>query len=148
MAGFHFKETMSGTYKKEGAPHDEPERPMHFTIEVRAQSLLRHLRDKRAQLEGQLHMAGFAEHAAITGVLTINPLFGKLIRYEFDFTADDGKPYHFVGQKDVALAELVRTMTTLPGEVRDASERVVARAQLLFDKRHLPRFLGSFRPDF
>jgi hypothetical protein len=93
-------------------------------------------------------MAGFAENAALTGHVTINPLFGKLIRYEFDFTADDGKSYHFRGQKDVSLLDLARTMTFLPGEIVDEAHKVVARAELEFDKRHLPRFLGSFRPVF
>jgi hypothetical protein len=150
MAGFHFKETMSGTWRRvrEGGGGEGDEATMHFTIGVRAGSLFQHLRDKKAEIDGHVHLAGLAEKAAITGEITINPLFGRLIRYEFSFTGDDGKRYRFRGQKDVSLRDVVRTMTTLPGEIVDAAEKLVGRANLLFDKRHLPAFLGSFRPTF
>jgi hypothetical protein len=143
MAGFHFKETMAGTWRREGAAGGGK---MHFTITVTAPSLRQHARDSMAELQGRVHVEGFAQDAAILGVVTISPLRGKLIRYEFDFTGDDGKAYHFRGQKDVSLLDLVRTMTFLPGEIVDETRKVVGRAELEFDKRALPKFLASFRP--
>ena len=50
-------------------------------------------------------MDGFASARPLDGELTIDPLIGKLIRYEFGFAADDGARYRFVGQKDVTLKD-------------------------------------------
>jgi hypothetical protein len=143
LGGFHFKETMAGTWRREGSAD---ERGIRFTVVARAASLLQHLRDHKATLTGTVQMDGFASDAPLDGELTINPLFGRVIRYEFAFTADDGKPYRLRGQKDVAFTDLARTMTTLPAEIVDADGQRVATANLLFDKKDLPRFLASFRP--
>ena len=143
MAGFEFKETMSGTWRPAGGGD---ERPIEFTIRAHAQRLMQHLFDRKAEIEGRIKMAGFAEDVPLSGQLTIDPVLGKKIRYEFDFVADDGKRYHFAGQKDVKFFDLTRTMTTLPGEILDERGAVVGRAGLTFDKNDLPRFLASFRP--
>ena len=145
MAGFEFKETMSGSWRREGSSEAQP---MAFTIRAHAGRLLRHLVDHKAEIEGRLQMAGFAEDVPISGELTINPLLGKKIRYEFAFEADDGKRYRFVGQKDVQFLDVVRTMTELPGEILDQQGGVIGRADLKFDTNDLPSFLASFRPSF
>lgn len=142
LGGFHFKETMSGTFKPDGGE----ERAMRFTVTARARSWLKHLRDRKAELSGELDMDGFATRAPISGELTIDPLIGRVIRYEFEFTADDHKRYRFAGQKDVTIADPVGSMTTLPGTISDSRGATVATAQLKFDTRDLPGFLGSFRP--
>ncbi len=143
LPGFHFRETMSGTYTRDGV-----ERPMQFTVTARAGSLLGHLRDRKARLEGEVTMDGFASARPLEGELTIDPLIGKLIRYEFTFAADDGARYRFVGQKDVTLRDPVGSMTTLPGQVLALDGKQVATALLTFDKKDLPRFLGTWRLDF
>jgi hypothetical protein len=143
MAGFEFKETMSGTWRP---PSGGPDRAIEFTITARAGHLLRHLFDRKAELDGRLRMDGFAADVPISGELVLDPVLGKKIRYEFDFVADDGKRYRFAGQKDVAFLDVVRTMTTLPGEILAGDGSVVARADLKFDTHDLPRFLASFRP--
>ncbi len=142
MFGFHFTETMQGTYTRNGGP----ERDISFTVTARARSWLKHLRDHKAALDGTIRMDGFASNVPLSGELLINPVFGHIIKYEFQFTADDGKAYHFRGQKDVSVTDLVGTMTTLPATISDASDRPIANALLKFDKRDLPSFLGSFRP--
>ena len=143
LPGFHFSETMSGTYSRDGV-----ERPMHFTVTARAGSLLGHLRDRKARLEGEVTMEGFASARPLEGELTIDPLLGKLIRYEFTFAADDGVRYRFVGQKDVTLRDPVGSMTTLPGQVLALDGKQVATARLTFAKKDLPRFLRTWRLDF
>jgi hypothetical protein len=143
MAGFEFKETMSGTWR---TPSGGNERSIEFTITARAGRLLRHLFDRKAEMDGRLRMSGFAEDVPLSGELTIDPLLGKKIRYEFDFVADDGKRYHFAGQKDVEFLNVVRTMTTLPGDITGSDGSVVAHADLRFDTHDLPSFLASFRP--
>jgi hypothetical protein len=143
LPGFHFRETMSGTYRRDGV-----ERPMHFTVTARAGSLLSHLRDRKAKLDGEVTMDGFATARPLDGELTIDPLIGKLIRYEFSFAADDGTRYRFVGQKDVTLKDPVGSMTTLPGQVLALDGKQIATALLTFDKKDLPSFLGTWRLDF
>jgi hypothetical protein len=143
LPGFHFRETMSGTYSRAGV-----DKPMHFSITARAGSLLEHLRDRKARLDGQVTMEGFASARPLDGEITIDPLIGKLIRYEFGFDADDGKRYRFVGQKDVTLMDPVGSMTTLPGRVLALDGTEVATAALKFDKKDLPSFLGTWRLDF
>jgi hypothetical protein len=143
MAGFEFKETMSGTWR---APSGGPERSIEFTITARAAHMLKHLVDRKADMDGRLRMDGFAADVPISGELVIDPLLGKKIRYEFDFVADDGKRYHFAGQKDVELLDVVRTMTTLPAQIAGADGTVVATCDLKFDTADLPKFLASFRP--
>ena len=143
LGGFRFSETMAGSWTPETG--GEP-RPIRFSVTARARSLFKHLLDHKTSLEGTLWMDGFAAGAPVDGELTINPLLGKLIRYEFGFTADDGKRYRFAGQKDVSLLELAETMTTLPATITDERGTPVARALLRFDKRDLPSFIASFRP--
>ena len=143
LPGFHFRETMSGTWRRDGV-----ERPMSFTVTARAGSLWAHLRDRKARLEGEVTMDGFATARPLEGELTIDPILGKLIRYEFSFAADDGVRYRFVGQKDVTLRDPVGSMTTLPAEVLALDGKQVATAHLTFAKKDLPSFLGTWRLDF
>jgi hypothetical protein len=144
LPGFHFKETMSGTYERD----DGVARPMHFTVTARAESMLNYLRDRKARLEGDVTMDGFATAKPLDGEITIDPLIGKLIRYEFTFAADDGARYRFVGQKDVTIKDPVGSMTFLPGQVLGLDGKRIATAKLEFDKKDLPKFLSTWRLDF
>ena len=143
MFGFHFSETMQGTWTRDG---QSDERPIAFSITARARSWLKHLRDHDAEIEGTLRMEGFAKEVPVRGTLHINPLMGKVIRYDFGFLADDGRRYRFIGQKDVSLSDVVGTMTTLPAAIEDENGKVVARCHMKFDTKDLPSFLASFRP--
>ena len=143
LPGFHFRETMSGSYRRDGV-----ERPMQFTVTARAGSLWSHLRNRKAKLDGEVTMDGFASARPLEGEITIDPLLGKLIRYEFTFAADDGARYRFIGQKDVTLKDPVGSMTTLPGQVLALDGKQIATALLTFDKKDLPSFLGTWRLDF
>jgi hypothetical protein len=114
MIGFQFHETMSGSFTRDGE-----ERPIRFTVRAVAPSLVQHLRDRTATLEGHVDADGLATHAVLAGSLLIDPVLGRKIRYEFSFTGDDGRSYRFRGQKDVTLRDLVGSMTTLPAEIVD-----------------------------
>src|SRR5262249_55004332 len=99
------------------------------------------------QLDGTLDMEGFADDVPITGTIEIAPITKKIIRYDFSFTGNDGAPYRFSGQKNIRLADLVGTWTTLTGQVLDARGDEVARATVKFDVRaDLLPFLVSFKP--
>ena len=138
-----FNETMSGTYE----PIDDPGKrhPFKFTIDVHAPSFWRHLRDGKAELEGVVEAPHLAESAHLTGQITIRPIGQRIIRYEFEFVGDDGKRYSFAGQKDIEWLDLLRTWTTLPGEIREG-DRVVATCDTRFDvKGDGLSFVRSFR---
>jgi hypothetical protein len=143
LSGFHFKETMAGTWVRDGV-----ERPISFSLTARASSWLQHLRDHKAAIDGLITMDGFATERPLTGEMTINPIFGGIIRYEFSFGADDGQRYRFDGQKDVTLLDPVGSMINLPATICDESSRPFATATLKFNPRDLPTFLASFRPSF
>lgn len=137
-----FAETMSGTYE----PIDQPghRRPFRFQVDVRAPSLFRHLRDGKAALSGTVEAPPLAARAALTGQITIRPVGGRFIRYEFEFPGDDGARYTFAGQKDIEWLDLVRTWTTLPGEIRQG-DRVIATCDARFDLKDGLAFARSFR---
>ena len=103
MPGFSFQETMQGTFTRVGAPE---ERKIAFKVTARADSWLRHLRDRKARLDGTIDMEGVATGKTLRGEITIDPMFKKIIRYEFEFTGDDGARYTFAGQKDIAWLDL------------------------------------------
>jgi hypothetical protein len=142
--GFRFDETMSGTY----AYNDQPDqrRPFSFSVEARADSILRHLRTAKTTLSGTLEAPGLAAHAPIEGTLVMAPLTRRIIRYEFAFTGDDGKPYRFEGQKDIRLLKPLSSFTTLPASIYDASGNEVATADTRFDLRgDAVQFFTSWR---
>lgn len=142
--GFQFEETMSGTYM----PADEPgvSRPMSFSIQVRADSVVGYLRDHLTTIVGILQAPGLAESAPVEGTMTIAPVAQKLIRYELSFTGDDGKPYYLRGQKNIVLGDLRRTMTELPVDIRDSGGALFATGTLRFDMRSdWKQFLSSWR---
>lgn len=142
MSGFQFEETMAGTFTVDGGE----ERPIRFTARARVDSLRKFLGDRKADLDGEVFMEGYAVGRPLHGEVTIDPVLGRLIRYEFGFDGDDGKHYRFLGQKDVTLLDPVGSMTTLPAAITDEHGERVASATLRFDTRDLPSFLGSFRP--
>ncbi len=143
--GFRFAETMSGTYTRR-ADGDEPRR-FSFSIEARAGSLLDHLRDGRTEMHGTLDADGFATGVPIEGTVTILPFRKRFIRYEFDFVADDGKPYRFAGQKDIKFTDPVDSFTVLPGTVTDSAGAAVADVKTRFDlQADWFQFVTSWRP--
>jgi len=143
--GFEFQEVMSGTYTRSG--HPSTTGAMRLNARARAQDAVKHLRDGLVTLDGTLDMEGVADDVPVSGTIEIRPVTQKVLRYDFSFTGNDGRPYRFVGQKDVRFTDLVRTMTTLPGTITDAAGEEFARATLHFDvKADLLPFLVSWKP--
>ena len=143
MPGFGFNETMSGTWT-DGAQ----ERRFRFTAEVRTGPLRRFRKDHVARMEGRVEADGLARDAALTGTVVLRPLLGRVIRYQFEFTGDDGKRYQFAGQKDIRWLDPVRSWTELPAEISDGDGKVIGQAMARFDLRTTVPFLLSFRPSF
>ena len=144
LPGFQFQESMSGTYTLTGAA-DAPRR-ISFTSRVTAPDALRHLRDGMADLSGTLDMEGFADDVPLAGTIEISPLRKRLIRYEFSFVGNDGRPYRFAGQKDIRLLDLVGSFTNLPASLYDQAGKEIGQVRVKFDlSSDLLPMLVSFR---
>lgn len=141
--GLQFSESMSGTYERADAPGTR--RRFTFHVDARCEDWSRALRGARTEITGFVEAEGLAAHAPLRGSMLIHPLGKRVIRYEFDFAADDGARLRFAGQKDISLLHPVRTMTTLPGTIFDAEGRAVAHATVRFALRDLPSFVLGFR---
>lgn len=139
---YGFTETMRGTW----TPHDGSGRKtMWIRCEADATDTLAYLRAGTLELSGKMHAEGLADEAPASGKLEIQPL-SRRIGYDVAFRAEDGKRYRFVGQKTLSFVKLLKSMTTLPGEVLDEDGKVIGTALLYFDvKNDLVPFLATFR---
>ncbi|RME01490.1 MAG: hypothetical protein D6812_07975, partial [Deltaproteobacteria bacterium] len=120
-------------------------RPFTFRVAARCDSVLDERFGKPLRLEGVVEIPGIAEGRACKGTLLIALPFGRKLAYALTFTGEKGKTYRFYGRKDVRYLRLLRTMTTLRGELFEDGVKV-GEATLHFPLRTLPRFLLSFRP--
>jgi hypothetical protein len=143
--GFAFRETMRGAYYLLADPTNE--RPMSFSISVRAKGLRAFARDPVATIQGQVSLEGFASDKALDGTLAFRLHDQRRLVYEFRFVGDDGQTYRFRGQKDWTPLAPLESFTTLPGSLYDGSSKEIGRATVHFDLRgDFKKLLRSFRP--
>jgi hypothetical protein len=145
LPGFGFDETMAGTLTLAGETRP---RRIVFSLHAEAPRGLDYLLDGQTRVGGVISIEDLTEAAPLTGSLFIWPL-RRVIRYELSFAGADGEPLRFVGQKDVRLTALRRTMTVLPGRLlgpgESGGDHELGRGELRFDLADLPSFLNSFR---
>ena len=142
--GFQFAETMAGTVVWDAEPGVV--HPFSFDVTAQAGSTREHLQDGKAMLRGVIHAPPLTRAADAEGTITIRPIGQRIIRYELQFTGDDGKRYELVGQKDIRWRSPVHSFTYLPAEIFDGQHRRVGCCQTSFDlKRDGWSFLRSFR---
>ncbi|MCC6899855.1 MAG: hypothetical protein IT377_12820 [Polyangiaceae bacterium] len=139
---YGFTETMRGTW----TPLDGSGRKtLWFRAEADVTDARAYLKRGRLSLTGKLHAEGLADEVPASGHLEIQPLSGR-IGYELEFTSDDGRRCRFVGEKSPSLRHLLKSMTTLPGDVQGPDGERLGTALLYFDlKNDLIPFLGTFR---
>jgi choline dehydrogenase-like flavoprotein len=139
-----FEETMSGSVRSPSAP--EESRPFSFALRARSRGLRDLVRTGEVAITGELMAEGFGTRCPLSGTLAADVLSQRRLRYDFAFTADDGRSFRFEGEKRIQLGALRRSMTWLPGRVLDDSGSVVGTAEVTFDlERDLWQFLRSFR---
>src|SRR3990167_2878713 len=131
MAGFEFRETMSGSIRLDTSP--ERERAISFTVGGRVEAMTRFLRDRKAVIQGAIEIEGLASHNAARGTMLMDPILGKQVGYELEFKDDQGRPLRLTGRKSVDFLRLMETMTTLPADVLDQEGGRVGQAVLRFD---------------
>ena len=99
--GFEFAETMAG-HGRVGRASPGKQHPFRFEITAHADSTREHIADRAwRELRGIVHAPPIADAADAEGTITIRPLGQRIIRYELRSSADDGKRYEMVGQKDI-----------------------------------------------
>jgi len=137
--GFAFDETMEGTFELASQPGVQ--HPLSFRITVQAPWL-----GSKCAMSGRIDAAPLASGAPFEGRMSLRPFLGRVIRYEIDFTGDDGKRYAFTGQKDIRWLSPLRSWTVLPGELRDEHGSLIGTCQTRFNlaRDWLP-FASSFR---
>jgi hypothetical protein len=138
-----FNETMAGTFsERAGKPSSGK---FSFTIDV----FCPNVKDPRVvvgDISGIVTMEGVVERAPLQGTIEISPMWNRTIKYAFTFTGPTGKPYTFAGHKSISMLRLLKTMTFLPGEVRDENGKLVAKVETTFDTLgDMVPFLMSFR---
>jgi hypothetical protein len=144
MLGFHFSETMRGTYHLFSAPVDEL--PMEFSIQVEGKGMRRFSKEKMARIHGHVEMTGLATHCEIEGRLGFKLLDERRLTYEFSFEGDDHLRYRFRGQKEYSVFRLADSVSLLPASIYDANDVEIGRAILRFDLRGDTKdLLKSFR---
>lgn len=148
--GFTFSETMAGHHVMLAGSHAGERLPFRFDAVMTADSLAEFLLGENRgvqQLQGTLHAGGLTERAPIQGALEYH--FGRrrgMLVYSFDFTGDDGRAYHFRGEKHRELPDVVKGMTTLHGKVTaKATGELVSQGITYFDMADLAEFLGSYK---
>ncbi len=143
LLGFYFREKMEGTVQQRGERFD---RPFRFDLDVRAPNVLGFATTAVGQCTGKLRIDGFARDVPARGRIELSPLLHQTVRYVLEFTADDGKRYHFDGSKRVTMRRHLVGWTTLPGKVFHEDGSVWGDALLRFSlRRDLRALLDSFR---
>ena len=144
MAGFGFRETMRGTWARTDGQRGGG--AFVFTVDVDSGPLGAFGKTRRAAITGTVDADGLASGRSLTGTMVIRPWLGRVIRYEFAFTGDDGVRYRFAGQKDIRWLDPLRTWTELPGQLSDGGGLVIGTALTRFDLRgDSVAFVRSFR---
>jgi hypothetical protein len=143
MIGFGFHEIMEGSVQRTGERFD---RPFRFEVEVSTPRLI--ARVAMCDAEGWVRIDGLAKRGTATGRLELSPFIERRIRYVLDFEGDDGARYQFDGSKRIARFGalphvLLRTWTTLPGEVRRDDGELWGKALLRFHMLRDFRALAS-----
>jgi hypothetical protein len=142
--GFTFRETMRGSYYLLADP--TAERPMTFTLEVRAKGLVAFARDPVARIGGTMSLDGFADDASLEGTLAFRISDQHRLVYDCQFEGGDGRRYRFRAQKELTALAPVESLTTLSGSLYDEASYEIGRATLRFDLRgDLDKLLRSFR---
>jgi hypothetical protein len=141
--GLSFSENMYGTFNPVAEPHER--RTFMFHLTATASSLARAvLWDGKLRTRGYVVAEGLAQRAPFEGELVIKFVFGRFIRYEFEFVGDDGERYRYAGQKTLRLHNPKRSMTVLRGAIYDAAGRTLFESTSYFDLAELLPFLRSY----
>jgi hypothetical protein len=139
--GVSFTETMAGTWTNA----DGDKAPLIFTVDIFAKSPLHFLTGDAMKLEGTITAGGLCKNAPCTGQLEVRIMRERELMYYVAFEDDSGRPCTVAGTKKVSVRHLLRSMTILDVSVFQGDDKL-GPGEMTFDLKHLPKFMGSFRP--
>lgn len=149
MGGFRMDEIMVGTHR---FADSEDERPMLFHLSwghPRPAIFYNPFSPEFlcARARGVITVDGLVHKADCSGNLKLLYFSGGKIRYELDFSDDQGKAYHYLGEKvNIRPWNLHRSHTTCYGTITEHDTgKVVSNSVIRFPLSELPAFLKSFR---
>jgi hypothetical protein len=137
--GVHFAETMAGSFTDTAGE----KKPIVFTVKAMASKAKAFVTGAPMRLEGTMTVGGICRNAPATGSLEVKLLTEREIVYTLVFMGDDGATYRYVGKKSVSGLNLLKSMTTLRGNLTRERD-VVGTAELSFSLRDIPEFMKSF----
>lgn len=145
--GFGFRERLTGSYHLLSSPLED--RAARLEIAARVDGLRQFLRDKLAVIDGEIHLADFADGKAIHGTLGLKLLDEGRMPYDFRFRGNDGASYRFQGCCELTPIAPADSFTVLPASLYDEARHEIGRAILRFDVRsELMNVVRSFRVTF
>jgi len=134
-----FAETMAGSFTDNAGNKG----PIVFTVKAVASKAKAFVTGSPMRLEGTMTVGGICRDVPATGSLEVRLLTHREIVYTLAFMGDCGATYRYVGKKTVSALNLLKSMTTLRGDLLRENE-VIGTAELSFSLRDIPEFMKSF----
>jgi hypothetical protein len=152
MVGFKMDELMVGTHTFSDGSFEGRELPLNFSLTWGNSNLLRFLNPGSGEFlssdaKGFITVGGLANKADCSGSLKLMYFSGRKIRYELNFSGDDGRAYMYVGEKiNIWPWNLHKTHVTCYGTITDVeTEKIISSSVVYFPVREMPDFLKSAR---
>lgn len=140
----NFSENMYGNYSL--PEKGEKLGQFNFSCNVRIPSLESFLYDYTTFIDGEVTMENITDSTEIKGTLIIDPLIGKKLVYNFEFTGSDGQKYSFSGKKNVNFVNFLHSMTNLNGFIFK-NDTLFAKANLRYNLQELPILISSMKKE-
>lgn len=139
-----FFEHMVGNCTLHSAPNQE--RAFDASLQIRIVDLQKFRKDRLAEAQGEIHIAGFADHAATRGSVEITPFLGKRIHYALWFKNNEGERCCFEGQKNINTMHFLHTITHFEAQIFNSAHESIGSARVRFDlRKELIPWLSSMR---
>jgi hypothetical protein len=152
MIGFKMDELMVGTHTFSNGAFEGRELPINFSLTWGKGNLLKFLNPGsseflKSEAKGFITVGGLANKADCEGFLKLMYFSERKIRYELNFTGDDGMAYRYVGEKvNLWPWNLHKTHVTCYGTITDKKTgKIISNSVVYFPLREMLDFLMSAR---
>ena len=152
MVGFKMDELMVGTHTFSNGSFEGRELPLNFSLTWGNRNLFKFLNPGSDEFlssdaNGFIAVGGLANKADCTGSLKLMYFSERKIRYELNFTGDDGMAYRYVGEKvNLWPWNLHKTHVTCYGKITDKKTgKIISNSVVYFPLREMLDFLMSTR---
>jgi hypothetical protein len=152
MIGFKMDESMMGTHTFSDGSHEGKQLPINFFLTWGCSNISKFLNPSSpaffsSTAKGFITVGGLADKADCAGKLELMYFTKRKIRYELDFTGDDGRAYKYVGEKvNLWPWNLHKTHFTCYGTITDVETgNIISSSVVYFPYRQLKDFVMSAR---